>query len=238
MVKHKTQGKAVIALMLAIVMMLGACITAFATITDEEPAAIPGYITDSTEKALWMDACPVSGTSEIDAVKWFPDSDGVYYMLLPASADLSGITVYHTFQDARIGQTPIISGNAYDIFEDGGDYTLDADGESYRLKVLQSSKIGSMFITTESGTMDNIHADKENKEAGSLLLIDTDGTVSYDGEMDHIKGRGNTTWNLAKKPYNIKLSKKAELMGMAKSKKMDPSCQRAGAFYAQKPLDL
>lgn len=219
MVKHKTKGKTIVALLLAAVMMLSGCITSFATITDENQTAVPSYITNSTEKALWMDACPVSGTSEIDAVKWFLDSDGIYYMLLPTSADLSNITVYHTFTDARIGQTQIISGNAYDIFEDGGDYTLDADGETYRIKVLQSSQIGSMFITTESGSMDNIHADKENKEAGSLLLIDTDGTVSYDGEMDQIKGRGNTTWNLAKKPYNIKLGKKAELMGMAKSKK-------------------
>ena len=79
---------------------------------------------------------------------------------------------------------------------------------------------------------------RKTKEAGSLLLIDTDGTVSYDGEMDHIKGRGNTTWNLAKKPYNIKLSKKSGTDGNGKKQKMDPSCQRAGAFYAQKPLDL
>ncbi|GHT77082.1 hypothetical protein AGMMS50262_17190 [Bacteroidia bacterium] len=33
-----------------------------------------------------------------------------------------------------------------------------------------------------------------------------------------IKGRGNTSWTLAKKPYRLKLSKSAEILGMPKSK--------------------
>lgn len=37
-------------------------------------------------------------------------------------------------------------------------------------------------------------------------------------EMEYIRGRGNSTWSCDKKPYKIKLSKKADLFGMGKNK--------------------
>lgn len=51
---------------------------------------------------------------------------------------------------------------------------------------------------------------------------DSDGTVyteDYYGEADQLKGRGNTTWGWNKKPYAVKLDKKAELLGMPKHKR-------------------
>ena len=39
---------------------------------------------------------------------------------------------------------------------------------------------------------------------------------SYD--MEYIRGRGNSTWTVSKKPYKIKLDKKADLFGMGKNK--------------------
>ncbi len=217
--KHMVRGGNIaLALLLSLLLTLGGITVAFAAST--QGTELPSYIQNSADKAVWMDACPADGTSSIDAVKWYLDGDGIYYFLLPTSADLSSITIYHNFNSVQIGSTTLESGKAYSLFENGGSYTLRADGKQYDVRVLQSSRIGSMFLTTESGSMDYIHANKENRESGSLLLIDTDGSVSYDGVLDQIKGRGNTTWNnIEKKPYNIKLAKKTALMGMAKSKK-------------------
>lgn len=44
-----------------------------------------------------------------------------------------------------------------------------------------------------------------------------DSSVLYDGKTQ-IKGRGNSTWGAAKKPYKLKLDSKADLFGMGKSK--------------------
>lgn len=224
--KHMVQrGNIALALLLSLLLALGGMAVAFAA--DTQNTELPSYIQNSAEKAVWMDACPADGTSGIDAVKWYLDGDGIYYFLLPTSADLSSITVYHNFDSVQIGAATLESGKPYSLFENGGSYTLRADGKQYSVKVLQSSRIGSMFLTTESGSMDYIHANKENKESGSLLLIDTDGSISYDGKLDQIKGRGNTTWtNIEKKPYNIKLAKKTALMGMAKSK--NGACLQTG----------
>lgn len=45
-------------------------------------------------------------------------------------------------------------------------------------------------------------------------LKDTEATY----ELDYIRGRGNSTWMVDKKPYKIKLAKKADLFGMGANK--------------------
>lgn len=51
---------------------------------------------------------------------------------------------------------------------------------------------------------------------------DADGTAfteDYYGENDAVRGRGNTTWAYAKKPYAVKLEKQASWLGMPKHKR-------------------
>ncbi len=177
----------------------------------------PAYVTSSSTKALWAEGTTATTTNNIDAIKWY-EKDGKYYWFLPSSADLSGLTVYHNFSSVKINGTNIISGNSYSFFRNGQTYTVTADNKSYTLCVQKANNIGSIFLTTESGSMDQINSDKEHKEKGNLVAIDYNGSVSYDNKLSSIKGRGNTTWRLPKKPYNIKLDKKVSLLGMDKNK--------------------
>lgn len=63
--------------------------------------------------------------------------------------------------------------------------------------------------------------DKVNWIAESnAYLKEADGTVTDLGAVS-IKGRGNTTWNFAKKPYAIKFDKKVSWFGMPKDKRWD-----------------
>ncbi len=63
--------------------------------------------------------------------------------------------------------------------------------------------------------------DKENYVNGSLRVEDPACIYSadtlYEGRM-RIRGRGNSTWGMPKKPYKIKLDEKASLLGMPKDK--------------------
>lgn len=60
--------------------------------------------------------------------------------------------------------------------------------------------------------------DKENRKEGcNVQLVNLDGTIEDYGTAG-IRGRGNTSWIQDKKPYNIKLDKKHEILGMKKSK--------------------
>lgn len=69
-------------------------------------------------------------------------------------------------------------------------------------------------------TPDNVPVvDKDNWIAESrAYLKEANGTVTDLGAAS-IKGRGNTTWNFDKKPYALKLDKKAGLLGMPKDKR-------------------
>ncbi len=55
-------------------------------------------------------------------------------------------------------------------------------------------------------------------ENSTMKIINPDGSTSYEGTTS-IRGRGNSTWGYPKKPYAIKLDKKASILGMPKHKR-------------------
>ena len=59
----------------------------------------------------------------------------------------------------------------------------------------------------------------EYKKAYMKIVLNDEfsDSVAYDGEIE-IKARGNSTYNLPKKPYKIKLDKSSDLFGMGKNK--------------------
>lgn len=97
--------------------------------------------------------------------------------------------------------------------------------DSIDIKVYKTH-VATLFVNTESGTMDFIHEDKENKEQVETTIITKDGTVEYHG-MAEMHGRGNLTWSAEKKPYNIKLRDKSSILGLKKSRKF---CLLANAY--------
>ncbi|MDD6570759.1 MAG: CotH kinase family protein [Thermoflexaceae bacterium] len=86
--------------------------------------------------------------------------------------------------------------------------------------IVKSENMDTMFIDTKSGSMDYVWEDKGNEEAGTLVVYNADGAIVSSGELEYIRGRGNTTWyDSLKRPYNIKFAKKTALMGMGEAKK-------------------
>lgn len=99
-----------------------------------------------------------------------------------------------------------------------GQILFECGRKSLSVTVMASANVPSVFITTESGVMTNVNADKEYKEGGTFVLTDPQGNELVSDELKHITGRGNQTWRYEKKPYNIKLDDSADLLGMGKSK--------------------
>lgn len=103
---------------------------------------------------------------------------------------------------------------------------------------MQGANIHSAFITTEGGSIAPVLADKTHKLKADMMISDASGSVVYQGGLSHIKGRGNGSWFSHKKPFNIKLSEKADLLGMGLSREwclinqeMDYSCMRNKLIY-------
>lgn len=182
---------------------------------------VPEYVLNGAANTLWVEGSALV-SSDISAIEWHKQSDGKYYLYLPSTADLENLTVWHTFEgEALLGQTPLVSGEKTTAFRcaNGNEFTLKSGGRSYPVVVMKSEDLPAMFITTQ-GDLSLVHQDKNVKMPGKMLLAEKGKTqAEYDGALDHMKGRGNTSWGLEKKPYNIKLDTAASLLGMDPSKK-------------------
>lgn len=154
-------------------------------------------------------------------INWY-ETDGTYYLFIPASIDYN--TAWFVVPGAETlnvtvdGAACPESQRLCDVFGDKTEVTLAASGEEYKVKIINESKVASVFIKTESGSLDYIHAVKGNEEEGFIEIADADGNTVYEGGLE-IKGRGNSTWQMEKKPYNIKLEDKVNLFEMGKTKK-------------------
>ena len=194
-----------------------------------ETIAAPDIVTKGGSNQLWVDGSSYSDNNTYDAIKWRKkDSSGKYYLYLPTAVDLSKLVVWHTFSGTvKVGSTVIESGKATSAFKGGGDFTLTANNNEYKIKVYQSENINTMFITTASGSLDAVNKSAKHTatDSGTIVYVDKKGKAA-NVELAQIKGRGNSSWNATQEiaafcqyPYNLKLGKKTSLYGMAKSKK-------------------
>lgn len=153
-----------------------------------------------------------------------------YYWFFPSTADLSAMKFwFSTDTTVTIDGTAITSGEPSGVFADineGGvskSVTVEVGSSSYSVTAIKSGDVGTIYIDTASGSMDAITSDdsKATWEAGTIMVIQPDGTVDYHGILDKINGRGNGTWSTdgLKNPYNIKLNKSTSLLGMGAAKK-------------------
>lgn len=199
-----------------IIALILAAVTAFSAF------AICGFAADEPAvSSIYVEQKDLIAEEDTDRIVNWYQANGEYFLFIPAS-------VSYLFADFVVesDETVYIDGVAYTetkklaaVIGDKKQVTVKAGDEEYKLNIIDGSKIASVFITTESGSLDYIHKDKSNKEEGYIEIVDTTGVAVYDGVLDQIKGRGNSTWGMPKKPYNIKLDEKANLFGMGKSKK-------------------
>lgn len=158
---------------------------------------------------------------------------GATYLFLPSCTDLSALRL--SFPE-RYGEDVEVSFDGEEFLPVGSEATLDlsglpADADGVRtielrapgmsvpreLRVMVSESVSSLYLTSEDPVNEGrvyVEADPTHsaKAKGSMRLLSEDGSVVYDGDLTQIKGRGNSTWSLDKKPYQIKLDKKCDLL--------------------------
>ena len=87
------------------------------------------------------------------------------------------------------------------------------------LTILQGSQIPALFLEVDQRQLGEINRNKNRQiTAGRAVYEEADGSVTYDGALDQLKGRGNNSFRYSKKPYQIKLREKTSLSGMGKGK--------------------
>lgn len=173
-----------------------------------------------TERTLTA-SCP-SVSSETVTARW---KKGEMTLFLPGCWDLTKITLKLDGSDTILlgdEQTAVSAGQETDLSGLTGRKlrVLDAGGESRGiLTILQGSDIPALFLRVDGEKLKQVNHSKENEiSEGHAAYVEADGTVSYDGPLEQMKGRGNNSFRYSKKPYQIKLGEKVSLSGMSKGK--------------------
>ena len=160
------------------------------------------------------------------------ENDGVKYLFLPASADMTQLSL--TFATEPASHKVMLSGNkGMTYLSDAVDVTavaaVDADGyreitasvgkgQPMTFRVMQASGLPTLYLTSADsanrglayvdGSKNNVVTD------AAMALIAANGTSIYNGGLTQLKARGNSTFTYAeKKSYQIKLAGAGDLLG-------------------------
>ncbi len=158
--------------------------------------------------------------------------NGENVLILPSTVSPEAVSLFFDIPDSievsvRSGlkSTPIKSGDTIKVeslFRSGNyKITLKAqkgrEFSKYTLKLSFADNIGTMYLVSDDAENEGrlwveSSPDKSNKATGNMILQNEDGSVVYNDSLTQIKGRGNSTWEKDKKPYQIKLSEKTDLL--------------------------
>ena len=111
----------------------------------------------------------------------------------------------------------------------------DGSVQETDLYVFSCRDTASMYLDTESGSMENVDSDptKQKSESALFAVFRPDGALDSAGNCS-VRGRGNSTWNMNKRPYNLNLAEKQSVLGMQACKKL---CLLANTFDSSNLLD-
>lgn len=167
----------------------------------------------------------ISSGGKTERIDIWQREAGEYYVFLPGYTDLSQVRICLNTENAvSINGVPLEEGMYCDAFALDVPYefvyTVWGKDYEHRITFLRSANVATMYIDTQSGSMEYIHEKKGNEESGTLRLYTADGSIDYEGDLESINGRGNASWrNSEKKSYSLKLINEADLLGMGQAQK-------------------
>lgn len=148
------------------------------------------------------------------------------YFFLPSSVKDSVVVLNTYSTDAKIGDVTVPAGGTASIpVENGKTYEVTIGGTKEVLKIMISTAEAAIFANnpdadgTGTDLLSYLSQDKENSAKATGAIVDDDGNVD-NTPIKKIKGRGNTTWEKNKKPFNLNYDKAVSVDGMQATKKL------------------
>lgn len=184
--------------------------------TSQEPEA--------QEPILWTFADPSDEKTQIRAT----GEEQALRLYLPSSASLKSVPLYCSEGTVELTgdngvQLRLASGESADLTRFPGNGQTEArcafriGAHSGALTVFRSENLDAMFLVSDDPVNCGrswVEASRKHtaKAKGAMTLLSPTGETVYSGALTQIKGRGNSTWTAPKRPYQIKLEKKTDLI--------------------------
>jgi len=148
--------------------------------------------------------------------------NNVWIARVPLDIDLDSLIVEwdHVDDDAvvSIGDETQEFGTTANDFSSPKEYLIvdDLDTESYKLCVFHNTGIPIMYLQLFDTETESIT--RESYNSCNTVLVDEIGGDVLITDLE-VRGRGNSTWNPPKKPFQIKFDKSTSVLGMPAAKK-------------------
>lgn len=142
-----------------------------------------------------------------------------FYVTLPGETDFSSVDLAFETESVNI----MMGDKKVDKVVNGVNlnnpvkfrFSLNGVYQDYTVLARNS---GLPIVRIETPGQSPVTSKEEWMEGAAMQIVMPDGSMVYEGALD-IRGRGNTTWDFPKKPYALRLQKKAELLSMPAHKR-------------------
>lgn len=181
----------------------GAGITSFSFLMENNPSL--------TEDVT----CTVNEDGTITGT--FNDRLSDYFLKASFELDAEQASVNEVVQQSGVSMNNYAKEVVYEVKLKDGTFKT----QTVRMKCKPAPQVPVIRITTENGAP---VVDKKNYIKGTVVIEDPAGmywdTPRLELKMtkDGIRGRGNTTWDMPKKPYKMKFDSKVSIFGLGEDK--------------------
>lgn len=181
----------------------GAGITSFSFLKENNPSL--------TEDVT----CTVNEDGTITGT--FNDRLSDYFLKASFELDAEQASVNEVVQQSGVSKNNYAKEVVYEVKLKDGTFKT----QTVRMKCKPAPQVPVIRITTENGAP---VVDKKNYIKGTVVIEDPAGmywdTPRLELKMtkDGIRGRGNTTWDMPKKPYKMKFDSKVSIFGLGEDK--------------------
>ena len=144
----------------------------------------------------------------VETQYWIPKPDA----LIATFATNGTVTVNGTEQQSGVTANNFLSDVVYKVAANDGNYA------EYTVSLVSPQTSGLPVINIDIDGGKEIVDKKSEYDSATLQLIDLDNTEYSFEKRTGIRGRGNSTWGLPKKPYRLKFNEKTSMFGLGKEK--------------------
>lgn len=148
-------------------------------------------------------------------------NDTTIFIRTPKVMDVSNLTATFSFSGASVlvGDVEQVSGETINDFTQTLTYTVRnsaGTSKNYTVELMQFTGLPVINLTTDNG---NDITNRDDYTTGTVEVFGNGLVSDLDNMQMEIRGRGNSTWGMPKKPYQMKLASKREFLDMENDKK-------------------
>lgn len=159
--------------------------------------------------------------AELDVAIQSQITENRVFLRTPRPIDVTSLapTFSFTGEQVLVNNVAQVSGETTHNFSDPVTYTVvnaEGDSKTYTVEVMQFTGLPIINMTTDNGLP---ITNREDYTTGTVGVFGNGIVSDLPVVPMEIRGRGNSTWAMPKKPYQMKLADKAAFLDMENDKK-------------------